>query len=127
MLHNVQTVNGTWSGIRLSDISGGFSRYLFDRRTRRATSVVVFIACVILILTFSDQIIFLNTETDVSIRFSLRVFSLATFIWLAIINFAIPYVTASVKSFKCLKCGSMMETSELTCQNCGSNFRFKII
>jgi|GEM_PF-6221017 hypothetical protein len=91
------------------------------------TSVVYFIACGLLILTLIPVGKGIGDSSLLSPNWiiGIRVFSISTFIFLGVINYATPYITATVRSFKCLKCGSEMETSELLCQDCGCTFHFK--
>ena len=126
-------------------------KYIISPKTRHGVSIVCFIACFILFLDFvslsnnttvspstvsNNTAISNNTTIPITyeqIDYSIipsnwliftRTFSLGTFISIALINYKKPYVTAEVKSYKCNKCNSEMETSDLICQNCKSKFSF---
>jgi hypothetical protein len=122
MLPNVPIVRCIYSGgNKLSDIS----KYLSYHKTRKGASVVVFITSGLLILSFIP--IGTRPLFPADWAAGIRYFSVSTFVFLGVINYATPYITASIKSFKCLKCESQMATSELECQNCGCTFHFKNI
>ena len=118
MLPSALIVKCIYSGNNLIHLD----QWLAYHKTRKGTSVVCFIASGLLIITIFLPIgkVFPSDWT-----MAIQLFSIGTFIYLGIINYIKPYVTASVALFKCLNCGSDMKTSELLCQNCGSSFRFK--
>jgi hypothetical protein len=104
MLPSVLIVKCIYSGNNLIDLD----KWLGYHKTRKGTSVVCFIASGLLIIT-----IFLPIGFPSDWTIGIQGFAIGTFIYLGIINYIKPYVTASVALFKCLECGSDMKTSEL--------------
>jgi hypothetical protein len=133
ILHNVQPANGIYSGGKLSEIFSNLGKYLSYAKTRKGASVACFVACGILIFTFVEipvegndkQMSYysLLNQRDTTI---VRGICISYIVFLGVINYSTPYITATQKIFKCLNCEADMQVGDLVCQNCGSTFHFKL-